>query len=119
MPLRGIAMAWYFHAKNRHADGQIRAVTFSPVVTDSSATSGTSTRFTRPCCSRPFWILAHLLGYFDRYIIDGLVLAGRLSCRSSVGYSLKPTQRGLLPRLCRQHDRRPGRDRAGRLVFDS
>ena len=43
------------------------------------------------------WLLAHLLSYFDRYVIDGVVfIVGFIP--QLVGYSLKPTQRGLLQR---------------------
>jgi len=45
----------------------------------------------------PLWILAHLLSYFDRYVVDGLVFIVAF-LPQLVGYSLKPTQRGMLQR---------------------
>ena len=46
---------------------------------------------------KPLWILAQLLSFFDRYVIDGLVFMVGFAPQL-VGYSLKPTQRGLLQR---------------------
>jgi NADH-quinone oxidoreductase subunit L len=45
----------------------------------------------------PTWWLAHALSAFDKYVIDGLVwIVGFVP--QLVGYSLRPTQRGLLQR---------------------
>jgi NADH-quinone oxidoreductase subunit L len=47
--------------------------------------------------TKPLWIFAHLMSYFDKYVIDmGVNIVGYLP--QVVGYSLKPTQRGLLQR---------------------
>jgi NADH-quinone oxidoreductase subunit L len=47
--------------------------------------------------TKPLWITAHLLSLFDRFVVDMAVnVVGYLP--SVVGYSLKPTQRGLLQR---------------------
>jgi hypothetical protein len=43
------------------------------------------------------WILGHILSIFDRYVVDGLVFLVGFAPQV-VGYSLKPTQRGMLQR---------------------
>ncbi len=95
LPVTGIALAWYFHAKNRAATaalaGKLRFLVkflnnkwyFDEIYS--------------ALLLKPLWILAQLLSYFDRYVIDGMVyIVGFIP--QLVGYSLKPTQRGLLQR---------------------
>ena len=97
LPLVGIAIAYYFYKVNRHA-AEIAANTalLRPVV-KFLYHKWYIDEFYEAILLRPLWILAHALSIFDRYVIDGLVfLVGFIP--QVVGYSLKPTQRGLLQR---------------------
>jgi NADH-quinone oxidoreductase subunit L len=89
----GIAIAAYFYLLNRAAAAKM-AVTFAPVVKFLYNKWYWDEIYTA-LLLRPAWILAHILSYFDRYFIDGLVfIVGFIP--QLAGYSLKPTQRGLL-----------------------
>ena len=96
LPLTGIALAWYFYAKNRALTAKL-AVTFSPIVNILSHKWYIDEIYS-VLLLKPLWILAHLLSYFDRYVIDGLVFVVSF-VPQLLGYSLKPTQRGLLQRF--------------------
>ena len=91
----GILIAAYFYLINRAAAAAM-AARFRPVV-NFLYNKWYIDDLYHAVITRPLWILAHILSYFDRYFIDGLVfIFGFLP--QLVGYSLKPTQRGLLQR---------------------
>jgi NADH-quinone oxidoreductase subunit L len=89
----GIAIAFYFYKLNRAAAAAM-AVTFAPVV-KFLYNKWYWDEIYAALFLRPLWILAHFLSYFDRYFIDGLVFIISFIPQLA-GYSLKPTQRGLL-----------------------
>jgi len=49
------------------------------------------------CITRSLWMLGHFLSIFDRFVVDGIVFVVGFF-PTLLGYSLKPTQRGLLQR---------------------
>jgi NADH-quinone oxidoreductase subunit L len=91
----GVLIAYYFYVVNRAAAAAM-GVRFSPLV-KFLYNKWYIDEIYAVLFLKPLWLLAHLLSYFDRYVIDGLVfIVGFIP--QLVGYSLKPTQRGLLPR---------------------
>ena len=91
----GIAIAYYFYLANRAASAAM-AARFSGVV-KFLYNKWYWDEIYNALFLKPLWVLAHLLSYFDRYFIDGLVfIVGFIP--QLAGYSLKPTQRGLLPK---------------------
>jgi len=91
----GIGIAFYFYKVNRAASAAA-AKTFAPIV-KFLYNKWYIDELYNALIIKPLWYLAHLLRYFDQYIIDGLVFIVAYIPRL-VGYSLKPTQRGLLQR---------------------
>ena len=91
----GILIAWYFYAKNRAA-AAATAQKFSGLV-NLLYRKWYIDELYHALLITPLWLFAHLLSFFDRYVIDGLVfIVGFIP--QLAGYSLKPTQRGLLQR---------------------
>jgi NADH-quinone oxidoreductase subunit L len=91
----GILLAAYFYLFNRAA-AAAAAVRMRPLV-NFLANKWYIDELYGVLFLKPLRILALLLSYFDRYFIDGLVfIVGFVP--QLVGYSLKPTQRGLLQR---------------------
>ena len=91
----GIGIAFYFYKVNRAASAAA-AKTFAPIV-KFLYNKWYIDELYNAVIIKPLWYLAHLLRYFDQYVIDGLVAFVAFVPRI-VGYSLKPTQRGLLQR---------------------
>lgn len=97
VPLLGIAIAYYFYKVNRHAAEIAANTAFLRPIVKFLNNKWYIDELYDAILLRPLWILAHILSGFDRYIIDGMVwLVGFIP--QMVGYSLKPTQRGLLQR---------------------
>jgi NADH-quinone oxidoreductase subunit L len=95
IPFVGIAIAWYFYAANRAAAAAM-AARFRPIV-NFLYNKWYIDEIYSALLLKPLWFFAHFLSYFDRYVVDGLVwIVGFVP--QLVGYSLKPTQRGLLQR---------------------
>jgi len=96
LPLVGIALAWYFHAKNRPATAALaQRLRF---IVNFLNHKWYFDELYAVFLLKPLWLLALLLSYFDRYVIDSLVyIVGFIP--QLIGHSLKPTQRGLLPRF--------------------
>ncbi len=95
LPFVGIITAWYFYAKNRAASAAM-AARFRPLV-NFLYNKWYIDEIYSALIIKPLWFLAHFLSYFDRYVVDGLVfIVGFIP--QLAGYSLKPTQRGLLQR---------------------
>ena len=95
LPLAGILVAWYFHLRNRHA-AEILAANVRPVQ-----------RFLEnkwyidelywAVIIKPLWVIAQGLSLIDRFVVDGAVtVVGWMP--QLLGYSLKPTERGLMQR---------------------
>ncbi len=95
LPIAGIGVAFYFYKLNRHA-ADIVGANLRPLVNflyNKWYIDDIYAMF----IIKPLWILAHVLAGIDRFVIDGLVFfVGFLP--QIVGYSLKPTQRGVLQR---------------------
>jgi NADH-quinone oxidoreductase subunit L len=91
----GIAIAAYFYLINRAASAAM-ASKLRPIV-GFLYNKWYWDELYSALLLKPLWIFAHILSYFDRYVVDGLVfIVGFFP--QLVGYSLKPTQRGLLQR---------------------
>jgi NADH-quinone oxidoreductase subunit L len=97
VPLIGIAIAFYFYKVNRHAAEIAANTAFLRPIVKFLNNKWYIDELYEALFLRPLWILAHILSIFDRYVVDGLVFfVGFVP--QIVGYSLKPTQRGLLQR---------------------
>jgi NADH-quinone oxidoreductase subunit L len=95
LPLLGLALAFYFHKLNRPATAAL-ANRLRPIVTFLNNKWYFDELYAL-LLLKPIRILAILCSYFDRYVIDSLVfLVGFFP--QLLGYTLKPTQRGLLQR---------------------
>ncbi len=91
----GIIGAAYFYLFNRSAAAAM-AARFRPIV-NFLYNKWYFDEIYSALLLKPLWFLAHVLAYFDRYVIDGLVfIVGFIP--QLAGYMLKPTQRGLLQR---------------------
>jgi NADH-quinone oxidoreductase subunit L len=91
----GIAIAFYFYKVNRAASAAL-AQRFRPLVTFLSNKWYWDEIYAL-FLLKPLRLLAYILSGIDQYFIDGLVwLVGVIP--QAAGYSLKPTQRGFLPR---------------------
>ena len=91
----GIAIAWYFFKVNRPASDKV-GIRLRPLV-NFLYNKWYIDELYRAIILKPVWILALTLSIFDRYIIDGVVFLIAF-IPQVVGYSLKPTQRGVLQR---------------------
>jgi NADH-quinone oxidoreductase subunit L len=95
IPLVGIALAAFFFLFNRHA-AEIVGRNLRPVVRflyNKWYIDAIYAAF----ITKPLRIFSHIQAIIDRYLIDGIVfMVGFFP--QLVGYSLKPTQRGLLQR---------------------
>ncbi len=89
----GIGIAFYFYKVNRAASAAA-AKTFAPLV-NFLYNKWYIDEIYSALLIKPLWYLAHLLRYFDQYVIDGLVFIVAFIPQLA-GYTLKPTQRGLL-----------------------
>jgi NADH-quinone oxidoreductase subunit L len=95
IPIVGIAIAWYFHLKNRHA-ATVIGIGLRPLVKFLENRWYIDELY-RHVITGGLWLLALVLASIDRFLVDGLVtVVGGLP--GVVGYTLKPTQRGLLQR---------------------
>jgi NADH-quinone oxidoreductase subunit L len=91
----GIVIAAYFYLINRAASAAM-GQRFRPLV-NFLYNKWYIDDLYRALITKPLWIFAHLMNYFDKYVIDVAVfIVGFLP--QLAGYSLKPTQRGLLQR---------------------
>ena len=95
IPLAGIGLAYYFYKYNRHA-ADVAASRFRPLV-NLLYNKWYIDEIYNACIIKPIWILALIFSMFDKYIIDGVVFFISF-VPQIVGYSLKPTQRGVLQR---------------------
>jgi NADH-quinone oxidoreductase subunit L len=93
--LIGIAIAYYFYKVNRHAADVVGA-NLRPLV-NFLYNKWYIDDLYGAMITRTMWILGHILSIFDRYVVDGLVFLVGFAPQV-VGYSLKPTQRGMLQR---------------------
>ncbi len=95
MPLIGIVTAWFFFIKNRHS-AEIVGANLRPVVRFLYNRWYIDAIYSA-AITKPLHIFAYIQSYVDRYLVDGIVfLVGFFP--QLLGYSLKPTQRGLLQR---------------------
>ena len=95
MPLIGIALAWIFFLKNRHA-AEVVGANLRPVVR-FLYNRWYIDAFYAAVITRPLRIFAHIQSLIDRYMVDNVVfLVGFFP--QVMGYALKPKQRGLLQR---------------------
>lgn len=95
MPLLGIVTAWFFFLKNRHA-AELVGRNLRPVVRFLYNKWYIDAIYAA-MITKPLRIFSHIQAIIDRYLIDGIVfMVGFFP--QLVGYSLKPTQRGLLQR---------------------
>jgi len=93
--LAGIGIAYYFHWRNRAAATAL-AAKLKPLVTFLE-NKWYIDEIYQALLLKPLWILGHLCNIVDRFIVDGLVtVVGFVP--QLMGYTLKPTQRGLLQR---------------------
>ncbi|MGN6367536.1 MAG: NADH-quinone oxidoreductase subunit L [Phycisphaerae bacterium] len=95
LPITGIALAYYFYLANRRAADTV-ASRLRPLVTFLS-NKWYFDELYNALILKPIWILALIFAMFDKYIIDGVVFFISF-VPQVVGYSLKPTQRGVLQR---------------------
>jgi len=91
----GIAVAWFFHLKNRHA-ATILAANMKPLV-KFLENKWYIDELYNALIIKPLWILGHICSIFDRFVVDGAVFVVGFAPQL-LGYALKPTQRGLLQR---------------------
>ena len=95
LPAIGIGLAYYFYNVNRAASAAV-AARFRPLV-NFLYNKWYIDEIYSALLLKPLWFLAHFFKYFDQYVVDGLVfIVGFFP--SLVGYTLRPTQRGLLQR---------------------
>ncbi len=95
IPFAGIGLAYYFYKYNRHA-ADVVASRFRPLV-NFLYNKWYIDEIYNACIVKPIWILALIFSMFDKYIIDGVVFFISF-VPQIIGYSLKPTQRGVLQR---------------------
>jgi NADH-quinone oxidoreductase subunit L len=95
LPLGGIGLAYYFYKVNRRA-ADVAASRFRPLV-NFLYNKWYIDEIYNACIIKPVWILALIFSMFDKYIIDGVVFIISF-IPQIIGYSLKPTQRGVLQR---------------------
>jgi NADH-quinone oxidoreductase subunit L len=93
--LIGIVIAFYFYVVNRPAAAAV-GLKLAPVV-KFLYNKWYIDEIYGIFILKPLWILAHILAGIDRFVIDGLVFIVSF-IPSIIGYSLKPTQRGVLQR---------------------
>jgi NADH-quinone oxidoreductase subunit L len=91
----GIVIAFYFFKYNRPASDKA-GVKFAPLV-KFLHNRWYIDEFYTVFLIKPLWALAHILSGIDKFVIDGLVYFVSF-IPSIIGYSLKPTQRGILQR---------------------
>jgi len=91
----GISLAAYFHWINRHAT-EILAANLKGLVA-FLYNKWYFDEIYNALIIKPLWVLGHIFFVIDRFVVDGAVfVVGFLP--QLAGYSLKPTQRGLLQR---------------------
>jgi NADH-quinone oxidoreductase subunit L len=95
IPFAGIAIAFYFFKLNRLAAANV-GQKLAPLV-KFLYNKWYIDEIYSLFIIKPLWILAHILAGIDRFVIDGLVFIVSF-IPSFIGYSLKPTQRGVLQR---------------------
>lgn len=91
----GIGIAWFFHLKNRHAADVVGGA-LKPVVNFLYNRWYIDAIYWN-LITMPLWLLGQFMSIFDRFVIDGIVFVIGFFPKL-LGYSLKPTQRGLLQR---------------------
>ncbi len=91
----GIAVAWFFHLKNRHA-ADVIGNALRPVVNFLYNRWYIDALYWT-FITRVLWIIGQFLAVFDRFVVDGIVFVIGFF-PTLVGYTLKPTQRGMLQR---------------------
>jgi NADH-quinone oxidoreductase subunit L len=95
LPFAGIAVAYYFYKANRPA-ADAMAARFRPLV-NFLYNKWYWDEIYAAFILKPIWMLALVFALFDQYIIDGVVFFISF-VPQIIGYSLKPTQRGVLQR---------------------
>lgn len=91
----GIATAFYFFKVNRHA-ADIVGANFKPLV-NFLYNKWYIDEVYAAALIKPLRVLGHILNFVDKYVVDTLVAFVGFAPQV-VGYSLKPTQRGILQR---------------------
>jgi NADH-quinone oxidoreductase subunit L len=91
----GIATAFYFYCVNRHAADIVAANLKSLVA--FLYNKWYIDELYAALLLRPLRVLGHIFNLVDRYVVDGLVFLVGFAPQVA-GYSLKPTQRGILQR---------------------
>ena len=97
IPLVGILIAFYFYKVNRHAAEIAANTPFLRPIVKFLYNKWYIDEIYNIFLLKPLWILAHILAGIDRFVIDGLVFIVSF-IPQIIGYSLKPTQRGVLQR---------------------
>ncbi len=91
----GILLAAYFHWMNRHA-ADIVGANLKPLVA-FLYNKWYIDEIYKVLITKSLWVLGHILSIVDRYVVDGVVFMVGFGPQLA-GYTLKPTQRGLLGR---------------------
>ncbi|MEI8196403.1 MAG: NADH-quinone oxidoreductase subunit L, partial [Phycisphaerae bacterium] len=95
LPVAGIAIAAYFHWANRHA-ATILAANLRPIQ-KFLENKWYIDEIYEALLLKPLWILGHACSLADRFVIDGAVFLIGFAPQL-LGYSIRPSQRGLLQR---------------------
>ena len=96
----GMAIAWYFHLANRRAADRLRAALLGNPATRWLPTAMENKwyvdEFYHAFLRFPLWVVAHSLNFFDRYLVDLVVIDGLGRIPRWVGRWFQPLQNGVL-----------------------
>ncbi len=98
--LGGILIAWWLHRLNRRMADRLRSMLLSNSLTRWLPTSMENKWYVdevyHALFRLPMWIASHLLNFFDRHIVDGLMVNGLGRVPVLIGRLFQPLYNGLL-----------------------
>lgn len=98
--LLGMAIAWFFHLKNRQAADNLKAALLGNRLTRWLPTAMENKWYVdeiyHAVIRLPLWIGGHILYGFDKFIVDGVIVDGFGWLPRALGRAFQPLHNGLL-----------------------
>ena len=98
--LSGIAVAWYFHRANRQAADALKRALKGNLATDWLVTAMDNKWYVDElyhlAVRVPLWLFSHVLGLFDRYVLDMGIVDGIARFPRLLGRGFQPLSNGIL-----------------------
>jgi NADH-quinone oxidoreductase subunit L len=96
----GILVAWRLHLANRKSADDLRAALLANPATRWLPTAMENKWYVDEiyiaAVRAPLWLLGHVFGFLDRYLVDGLLVDGTARIPRALGRLFQPLQNGVL-----------------------